>query len=347
MNYNEKINLYVPRDIGQKLLNDASLFEIFKKDKRTINKNRFLSLLLCNYYSKYLMEKQEYYKIIKESLSSLDIPDDKPNQIAQYIVDNTFTPTMPRRKGRNPICFSLKPTKETQPIIKKIENNLTETDYISQYICKMLVKYCDKPINERERIIFADNFEKIESACKNKNTISFSLIWDEKRENHEVFPYAIVPGKEEMFNYLICVELNHETQKEVVKSYRLCRITDLGEGNSQRIISDEIEKLCELTKEKGPQYAINTTDRICVRLSDRGQILYNRIYFGRPPFSKIENHEHYHDYYFDCSVDQVFNYFRKFEGDTAIILSPESLRNKMYIFHRDVSIFYEQHGEEY
>ena len=42
----DKINIYVPEHIGTVIDNDAELFEVLKKDGRTINRNRFLSLLI-------------------------------------------------------------------------------------------------------------------------------------------------------------------------------------------------------------------------------------------------------------------------------------------------------------
>ncbi len=37
----EKINIYVPEHVGNLLDNDASMFEILKRDGWTINRNRF------------------------------------------------------------------------------------------------------------------------------------------------------------------------------------------------------------------------------------------------------------------------------------------------------------------
>ena len=53
MDYQEKINIYVPDETRLQLKNDAELFEIFKRDRRTVNLNQFLSLVLCGYYDEY------------------------------------------------------------------------------------------------------------------------------------------------------------------------------------------------------------------------------------------------------------------------------------------------------
>ena len=57
----EKINIYVPEQIGVILDNDANPFEILKKDGKTINRNKFLSLLILGYQNSYVSEYQQSY----------------------------------------------------------------------------------------------------------------------------------------------------------------------------------------------------------------------------------------------------------------------------------------------
>lgn len=68
-------------------------------------------------------------------------------------------------------------------------------------------------------------------------------------------------------------------------------------------------------------------------MSDAGIKLYNRIYHGRPDYYKKTNDN---NYYFHCSKEQAFHYFRRFDNDTAIIKEPPELVEEMINFHSGV-----------
>ena len=78
----DKINIYVPEHIGQILERDAEMFEVFKKDGNTINKNRFLSKLLLEYYSSYANERQQAYEKIATCLMESGIDSGRSHDIA-------------------------------------------------------------------------------------------------------------------------------------------------------------------------------------------------------------------------------------------------------------------------
>lgn len=345
MAYQEKINIYVPHEIGLRLKGDARLFEIFKKDRRTLNLNRFLSMVLCGYYDDYCQENKNIYDSIMAILESTSMGEKNKEETADKIVNQVFLPAIPKRKGKKPICLSLKPTNDTERIIRDIMQDLAGKDFISQYFCRMLMSYCRKPISERERIVFKENYDKLQMACNEGRSVTFTLIWDDKRE-YEIIPYAVASGSEEMFNYLIGEGTNYKTGEPEAVSIRLNRIDHLSFGRTNRAISEEIRTHCSRMIETAPQYAINSNEEICVRLNDAGEKLYNRIYYGRPAYDRIEDREDGHYYFFSCSSTQVFHYFRRFDNTTAIIVSPHYLRKRMIDFHANSLSAYGQQEEE-
>ncbi len=333
--YQEKINIYVPHEAGKRLDNDAQLFEIFKADQRSINKNRFLTMLLCGYYDEYLQERKALQDAVLRILDDSGVSVGNEKILSEAIVDEVYDLDIPKRKGKDSVCFSFKPTKESERIIMDIKHHPSERGYPSQFFCKMLISYLKKPISVRERIIFKNSVEIIDSACASGRAITFSSIWD-KTQWHEVMPFALVPSQEEMYNYLVCEEVNTKTGLAEVRSYRLNRMTNVGFGARSQPISTENKLCCERTVRIAPQYAINSDEEICVRLNAAGAKLYNRIYYGRPPFERIEplaDGSGYY-YYFRCSPDQVFHYFRRFDNDTAQIISPTHLRKRIKEFHQ-------------
>lgn len=345
MSYFEKINIYVPEAVGRELENDAMLFEIFKKDGRTINKNRFLSMLIRGYYNTYEEETQKVYAALSEKLDKLIVDDDSKKDIVTAIINDVFRTKVPTRKGKKPARWSLKPTVDTEGMINQIMDNLGGDDYISQYFCRLLVSYCEKSFPERERIVFKSNYELIEKAITSSRGIMFNTIWD-GRKNHYVFPYKLVVGREEMFNYLLCCERDERTGKLQAKSYRLNRIAKIDYSSKVMELPDLLQEKLEKMVEYAPQFAINDDEECCVRLSEYGIRSFNRIYYGRPQVERVEERDDGIYYFFSCSEDQVYLYFKRFEGDSAEVIYPKRLRNRMKKFYTAAGRKYEEDDHE-
>ncbi len=327
----EKINIYVPKRVELILNRDAWLFEIYKTGSMAINHNRFLSLLLIGYYDAYVEERHKALEKIKDELKSVSLSQKSVDELSERIMNQVVLPEVPKRKGKNPARLSLKPTEKTEGIITSIIKDLSQFDYISQYLCKMFLSYCQKPLFERERIIFSSSYDFLETACRTHRGITFTTIWDSKTV-HEVYPYKICVGMDEMFNYLLCQEINHRTGEPEARTYRLNRLSHLKFCAKSMSLVPEVEDYLKRMQDHGAQYAINENDIVCVKLSDYGVLSYNRVYHGRPSPLKIEKKNGASYFYFDCSKLQIMHYFRRFEPGAAEIVSPEGFRNQMKSF---------------
>ena len=336
----EKINVYVPENIGSMLERDASMFEVYKKDGRTINKNRFLGMLITGYYSDYVTEARSAYDKIVSAMDTKKLSIKEKEQIADGILREVILPNVPSRKGKHPARLSLKPTKDTDTLIEQIMLDLGGEDFISQYFCRMFMSYCEKPLCKREQIIFKNSFEILQIACSSERSVTFKTIWNTKNI-HEVIPYKIVTGPEEMFNYLLCAEINPSTGEQEAKTFRLNRIDGINYGRNMNSIDAIVKRHLDMMIQYGPQYMINDEEESCVRLTDSGVKNFSRIYYGRPIVEKVEDREDGHYYFFKGSKDQVFFYFRRFGYEDAEIISPESLRTKMIEFHSKACNLYE------
>lgn len=342
----EKINIYVPEETGNLLENDAIMFEIYKKDGRTVNKNKFLGAIITGYYNDYVMESKTAYDSIISALSTSNLSEKEKIEITNSILKTVVLPEVPSRKGKNPTKLSLKPTKDTEALVEQILEDLGAEDFISQYFCRMFMSYCEKSFSKREQIVFKDNYDTLLMACKTNKSILFKTIWNEKNI-HEVIPYAVVTGKEEMFNYLLCAEINKTTGEQDAKAYRLNRISKINYSRSLGNIDSNIKNYLDKMLLYGPQYMINDDEESCVRLTDSGQRNFSRIYYGRPAVDRVEEKEDGHYYYFKGSKDQIFFYFRRFGYNDVEIISPESLRQKMIEFHTKACEMYIERSRFY
>lgn len=328
----DKINIYVPNHIGTMIDNDAKMFEVFKRDGQTINRNKFLSMLILGYYNSYIEECSNVHEAIVNILNDRNVDSSKQQEIADGILKNVVLPQVPSRKGKNPAKLSLKPTKETEGLLLELICNMSIEDSVSQYLCRLLMSYCEKPLAEREKIIFKDNYDFLQSACEKNWPVAFTTIWN-PGSIHEVIPYKLEYGREEMYNYLLCGEINSFTGELEAKAFRLNRVTGLVYSRKTLQMTESVNRHLKMMMQYGPQFTINDDEETCIRLTDRGKKSFNRIYYGRPQFSRIEKAGTDYLYFFNCSKDQIYLYFRRFGQDEAEIVYPESLRKKMIAFH--------------
>ena len=343
-NIMDKKDICVPEWVGKRVEEDTESFEFYKKDGN-LNKNLFLRHLVVGYYYDYLNNNKKKINDISDILLNNNVPEESINEISESILKSVVLPPVPTRKGKNPKKLSLKPSKDMATLMLTIERNLGPSDSLSQYLCRMIMSYCELPFSEREKIIFSDLFSEIERYCASNNktgtVISIRTIW-KPDIIHNVIPYKITTAKDERYNYLLCAEITNGKQE--ARAYRINRIIDIEESGSS-LISDEIRKNLDRMLIDGANFRIkNDDENAIVRLTQDGILSYKRIYNGRPKPYRICDNGETCDYYFDGSNEQLFLYFRRF-GSDAEIISPKSLRERMHRFYSDGAALYDN-GED-
>ncbi len=333
--HKEKIKFYVPERTDRVLRSDAEQFEIFKSNGEEINLNRFLTLLIVGYYNGYRQERQETAEALRALLAAYLKNRRQQEELTEKILAQVIWPEDSRRKGKLSVPLSLKPTFDTDPILTEIDQALVGTgDYLSRYLRRMLMSYCEKPIYERERIIFREKVAFLEEACAAGRAVSFTTPYNPKSVHH-VMPWALVYGPEERFNYLLCQEYSKTHGRNMAVSYRLSRISRPSPDLSASPLEERIRQYLEQARTSSPQYALNEETETCVRLSERGQLNFRMIYFGRPVPVKIEKAADGSAlYYFRASGDQLYRYFVRFQAAEAEVLYPGGLRKRLRRFYK-------------
>ena len=344
MVFNEKIEAVVTKNIAEVLKRDCTLFEFFQNNGSE-NMNRFLNCLVDNYYSFYSDERRKLYndltKALREALHQYSTDDDDITKIADSI-DRTYLLPPPLKKGHNSTeKLKIRPNEETAStfniiIMKELNGKFT----MSEYFRNMFTSYCKKPLYERERIIFKENNEWLTKACQKHEPIMFTLKWAPKIL-YRVVPYKLVPGHEEMLNYLLCQITDDKTGEKKTAIFRLSRIIHPKPDHDSTCSLDPnvIARLDRMIR-FSPKYLINNDETVCVRLTPKGERIFNRRYHDRPVLDHREEKDEGIFYYFNCSEEQIYYYFRSFEKDDAVIVSPERLRKRMRDFHSDVLDYY-------
>lgn len=198
----------------------------------------------------------------------------------------------------------------------------------SQYIGSIIEEYCSLPFIQRERIYKKDIYETIERACSEHRILKIKADYYGKPQLFYVYPYKIVPDPFHTQSYLVCYSRKAEDEEKdkIVASFSMARI------NAPTMLSktfhlnkQEIANIESQLSNYSPAYLIGKPELIKVKLTKKGKQSYQSRLYSRP--EKIESLSTDDVYVFDCTQQQIFNYFFSFGADAKII-SPESLRNR-------------------
>lgn len=324
----DKINIYVPEDIQRKLDGDAQSFEVFKKDGHQINRNKFLNALVQGYYDSYTAENARIRAGISKALADSGLTAAKQEQAADNILHQEFYPALTSQASRSSKRLSLRPVANSESRIRLILHDIGKGDSISSYFLRMLTSYCTRPSYERERIIFSETYKVLQEACSTRRAVTFTMSTD-RESVQKVIPFKIAVGQGEQFNYLLCYK--HGDMQEAW-TYRLNRIVSPCCGEPGTTIPASVLRRLKLMSQNGAQYAINDDEETRVLMNSQGVHAYQSIYFGRPPYTRIEERPEGLIYHFNCSANQLFLYFKKFDPGEAKVLSPDSLRQQLVAF---------------
>lgn len=196
------------------------------------------------------------------------------------------------------------------------------------YIRSVIEEYCSLPFIKRERIYRKDIYEIIERACQEKRILKVKANYYGKDQLFYVYPYKIVPDSFHTQSYLICYSRKAEEEEhcKVVASFSMARInTPTILTKTFHLNKQEIANIESQLSTYSPAYLVGKPEQIKVKLTSKGKRSYQSRLYSRP--EKIEVLSTDDIYVFDCTSQQVFNYFFSFGADAEII-SPEYLRNR-------------------
>ena len=206
-----------------------------------------------------------------------------------------------------------------------------ENQYYSRpglYIRSVVEEYCSLPFIKRERIYRKDIYNTIEQACREKRILKVKANYYGKDQLFYAYPYKILPDSFHTQAYLVCYSKKAEEtdNDKIVASFSMARIkppTML--RKTFHLNKQEISHIESQVSNYSPAYLVGRPEQIKVRLTPKGKQSYQARLYSRP--EKIESLSTDDVYVFDCTQQQIFNYFFSFGADAEII-SPEYLRNR-------------------
>ena len=317
----EKYKIYIPEEMRLRLLNDAELFDFYKKDG-SVNLNGFLKELLLQYFDEYRKTKEMLLDTILSDLSAFSsISREDADAIADKIM-NSYMRNTEFKSERN-AAITLTVSGRSLDIMHSIENNMLSRISLSQYLNDFFSSYLSISRKDRERILFQDIFEELNTAIRKNSIIRFTST-SAPKVIFTVQPYCIAASKEEQCNYLLCTD--HASG--IPRTFRISRIHALF-TSSDKFLPDESRK-AELQEIAGrsPQAASKSVEAK-VLFTDKGMQKFHLVTKNRPDVLKKEGNT----LYFHWPRLQLEAYFRRF-GKEAVILEPDECRESMRFFYK-------------
>lgn len=329
----DKIKVSLPKATLQLLQNDCDDFKIVKTDGKP-NMNAFINQLLNNYYQEFCAIEERLHDDIRQAL---DVTPERYKEEAFKNVVKLFSKqTDYADDKKDNAIFSFKPTKVSEKATAYIERALLSSESLSSYYRRLFCSYAKKTKNEREKIIFKENYEILQKAIR-KNVKVCVILKSGKTVYDNATIYAISSSKEELFNYVLlyCGKNNKNNTVRLASIHIVSLLTDKAD------IPIANKELFDRQIACAPQYPMYSTDDelIKVQLTPKGQKLFEKIYLYRPTPVSIEGDI----YTFNCSGNQLLYYFERF-GESALILSPKRLglfmRNYYYFAYKKYKTVY-------
>lgn len=308
----EKIKISLPKATLDLLKKDCEDFKILKPNGNP-NMNQFINTLLLNFYEEFTAGEEELHDSIKNALFS--VPDAYKKGAFDEIIKVISKRQSHAPSTKQSASLSFKPTKESGRAVCYIETVALKNEAVSSFYRRLFVAYSQKTKNEREKIIFKENYQRLEKAIKKGVTVCITL----KAGGHvyeDMSIYSVAAAKDELFNYVLCYSRKNN------HTMRLASIKEVYLLPNKASIPVQNTLLFKRQEECGAQYPFYPSDNtpIKVELTEKGKELFKKIYLYRPTPESIEGNV----YTFNCSANQLLYYFERF-GENALILSPKKL----------------------
>ncbi len=307
----QKIKISLSKNTLDLLKKDCEDFKIVKENGQP-NMNAFINTLIVNFYESFSASEENLHQELKDALSIVpEYYKDKAfeNVVKIFAKRSTYT-----NEKTNSTTFSFKPTKSSEKALLYVEHVLLQSESISSFYRRMFLSYAQKTKNEREKIIHKENFELLQKAIKQGTQVCLQLKKGGVMKSVSI--YSISPAKDELFNYVLLCDNQHNV------TIRVASLKSVSLLSTPSRIPEENKTLFDRQIACAAQYPMYSSDNepIKVQLTEKGKKLFEKIYLYRPTPVQIDGDV----YTFDCSANQLLYYFERF-GDSALILSPKKL----------------------
>lgn len=237
----------------------------------------------------------------------------KKNSLLNYIYEERIKVTRDRKirvsgEETSIVQFNLN-KKNLEGYYSFLEENNIQNE--SEFFREILIEYANEGKKKRERFLFKDIVNRMNSAIKDRKIVKISFI---DGNCVEVEPYLIESSKLEVANYIFCYNLKEKKWK----NYKIKYIKSIYIKSSYFKIRDS-EFIENMKKDFDPFLSLG--QNIKISLTKTGEKLFKELKTNRPKIIKKEDNI----YFLEASQEKAKRYF-SFFLDEVEILEPLELR---------------------
>lgn len=207
------------------------------------------------------------------------------------------------------------------------------------YIRSVIEEYCSLPFIERERIYKKEIYDIVTSACKNHTILKIKTEYNGKPQLFYVYPYKIVADPFHTQSYLVCYSRKPEEsiKDKILASFSMARLTKPTVLKEFIPHPKDSKKIENILAKHSAAYLVGKSEQIEIKLTPKGKKSYQSRLYSRPEIQSITSNG---NYIFNCTPQQIFNYFFSF-GPEAEIIRPKDLRTRFQNTYKNALTLYE------
>ena len=217
---------------------------------------------------------------------------------------------------------------------------------VTKYLGRLFEAYSNLAIKDREKCLFADNFEIIETAISEQKCITVNILKQGEIKTLQIKPYKILADIFTEYYYLVGYSCEYPNGEFEIATFRLSRLNNPKKCRGDYLSQNEIFSLEQRLDDVSPAYIQNKAVEVKVIMTRTGEEKYFRILHNRPNAISKETlfdkgSDYIVEYTFFSSEFQIANYFHQFGAD-AVITKPHQLHDKQKEWFSQAAMTYEQ-----
>lgn len=216
---------------------------------------------------------------------------------------------------------------------------------VTKYLGRLFEAYSNLTIKDREKCIFADNFEIIETAISEQKCITVNILKQGEIKTLQIKPYKILADIFTEYYYLVGYSCEYPNGEFEIATFRLSRLNNPKKCRGDYLSQNEIFSLDQRLEDVSPAYLQNKAVEVKVIMTRAGEEKYFKILRNRPNTVNKEtlrdkDSDYKVKYTFFGSEFQIANYFHQF-GVDAVITEPCELHDELKKWFSQAALAYE------
>ena len=153
---------------------------------------------------------------------------------------------------------------------------------VTKYLGRLFEAYSNLTIKDREKCIFADNFEIIETAISEQKCITVNILKQGEIKTLQIKPYKILADIFTEYYYLVGYSCEYPNGEFEIATFRLSRLNNPKKCRGDYLSQNEIFSLEQRLDDVSPAYIQNKAVEVKVIMTRTGEEKYFRILHNRP-----------------------------------------------------------------